>query len=124
MEVDFSRLNCRLRLLGVVSDDISLNLLYMRLVSVAALLRRYSPSFHPSAQVAHSRSTNHDLLSIRFCRAKVVNSTRLCSVGPSRLPRNLNGIPTKMYLSNLNVDSSPHGVALALAMENVLSCLP
>ena len=43
----------------------------------------------------HDLVTNHNLLTIRFCRAKVVNFTRLYSEGPSRFLGNLNRIPPK-----------------------------
>jgi len=72
-----------------VSDDISSHSLLTRLVSVAALLGRC----HPRLTLCSSCSVTF-LLSLLItnytCRAKVVNSTRLCSGGLSRLPMNLN----------------------------------
>jgi len=67
-----------------VSDDISSHSLPTRLVSVAALLRRYSPSPHPLLRLLRLLSP------IRLCRAKLVSFTRLCFRGPSQLPESLN----------------------------------
>jgi hypothetical protein len=46
-------------------------------------------------------TTNHNLLAIRFCRVKVVNSIRLCLGGRSRLLRNRKRTPLnpKIYPS-------------------------
>jgi hypothetical protein len=105
-------LRCHLAFLGIYGksqDDISSHSLPTRLVSVAALLRCYSPSLtlYSGCSVTFLLSllvTNHNLLIIRFCRVKVVNPTQLYSGGPSRLLVNPNGTPSKMRLSNLEVD--------------------
>jgi hypothetical protein len=76
----------------VISDDNSRSWPPTRLISVAALLRRYSVTFLLSLPV-----TNHNLLTIRFCCAKVVNSTRLCSGESSRLMGNPNKCSLKIY---------------------------
>jgi hypothetical protein len=68
--------------------------------------------------------TNHDLFTIRFYYTKAVNSTRLCSGGPSRLPGSPNRIPQKIHPSiSQGRFFSQHGVALALSKENVPSRL-
>jgi hypothetical protein len=41
---------------------------------------------HPGVFLLYLSVTNHDLLPIRFCRAKVADSTRPFSGRPSRLP--------------------------------------
>ena len=81
-----------------VSDDISSHSLLIRLVSIAALLRRYSPSPHPCSgcSVTFLLSplvTNHSLLTIRFCRIKVINPTRVYFRVQSRLPGSPNRTP-------------------------------
>jgi len=69
--------------------------------------------------------TNHSLLTIRFCCAKVVNSTRLCSGGLGRLLGNPNKIPLKIHLSKPQGKFfSQQGVALALSKENAPLRLP
>jgi hypothetical protein len=56
-----------------VSDDISSHSLLTQLVSIAALLRRYSPSTQVTQSRSCSRSqvVNHNLLAIRFCCQKL-----------------------------------------------------
>jgi hypothetical protein len=85
----------------VISDDISTHSFRTRLVSVAALLRRYSPSPHPLLRLlghipALLPVTNHDLLTMLFCRANFVNLHNLCSGRPSWLPGTPNRILLKM----------------------------
>ena len=58
-------------------------------VSIAALLRRYSPSPHPLLRLL-SHVTFLLSLTIRLCHAKVVNFTRLYLGGQSRLLGSLN----------------------------------
>jgi len=74
------------------------NMVSQRRRSAQALLTRLT--FYSGCSVTFLLSllvTNHSLLIIRFCSTKVVNSTRLCSGGPNRLPRNLNRIFPKIY---------------------------
>jgi len=77
---------------GLISDDNFSNSHQIRLVNIAARLRRYSPSPHPLLRLlSHIPAlllvTNHILVTIRLCRAKVVNSKRLCLEGLNRLLR-------------------------------------
>jgi hypothetical protein len=76
------RWDLEIHLFAEVLDDIYLHLLPTRLVSVAALLR---PSHYPRLTLCLGSSVislssillaNHNLFTTRFCRAKVINSTR------------------------------------------------
>jgi hypothetical protein len=64
-------------IISEVLDDISSHWLPTRLVSIAALLGRYSPSPHSLLRlICHVPDLAHYY---RLCRAKVVNLTRLYS---------------------------------------------
>ena len=80
-----------------VSDDISSHSLPTRLVSVAALLRRYSPSPHPLLRLlSHVPSSDQSLFayySILPCESCQLYTT-VFSGGPSRLPGNPNTPPS------------------------------
>jgi len=85
----------------------------MRLVSIAALLRRYSPrlTFYSKFSVTFLLSflvANYNLLSIRFCHTKVVNFTRLYPRGLSQLLGSPNRTPLKIHLKSLKADTSTH----------------
>jgi len=74
----------------VISADIFTHSLPAQLVNFAALLRRYSLLPHPLLKLLSYVSalllvTNCNLVIIRFCRAKVVNSTRVYLKGQSRV---------------------------------------
>jgi hypothetical protein len=75
--------------------------------STQALLNLASPSCSVTFLLSFPL-TNHDLLAIRFYRAKIVNSTRLCSGGQSRIPGNSKGTPPPQNtLFILKADSCP-----------------
>jgi len=84
-----------------ISDDISSYSFLTRLVSVAALLRCYSPSPHPLLRLLSHVPlsllvTNYSLLIIRFYYVKVIKSIGLYLGGPSRLLGNLDRTPTML----------------------------
>ena len=109
----------------VISDDISSISLPRRLVTIAAPTQALLTLTHCSGcSVTFLLSlplTNHNLLTIRLYRAKVVNSTRLYTEGPSRLPRCPNRILPKISPSvSQGRFFLQHRVALASLKENVL----
>jgi hypothetical protein len=93
-----------------------------RLVKIAALLRRYSPSLHPLLRFAFLLSrlvTNHDLLTSGFRCAKVVNSTRLYSREPSRLLGNPNRtLPSVTSMNPIARDTGPFGLYTGYTMTH------
>jgi hypothetical protein len=92
----------------VISDDTFAIPLRTRLVSIAALLRRYSPSPHPLLRLlSHVPALPPSNSSLLFSyMRKLVSFTRLYSGGPSRLLGNLNRSPPKNASFNLKADSS------------------
>ena len=103
-----------------VSDDNFAISLPTRLVSVAALLRRYLPSPHPLLRLlSHIPALTYSNQS--SCRTKLTTLHDLCSGGPSRLLGNPNRTPQKYIVWLQGRFFSQHGVALALSKEDMPS---
>lgn len=103
----------RVWILQEVSDDISSNSLPTRLVSVAALLRRYSPSPHPLLRllghVPALPSINQPWFRLLFCTAgrkllplhDYIQRTKSAPMEPKQEPP----LPWKTILKSLKADS-------------------
>jgi hypothetical protein len=103
----FCNLTCLRSITLVISTELLPPFFLTRLVTIATLLRRYSPSPHPLLRLlSHVPArplplTNYNLLIIRFYHTKVVNSTRLYLSRLSRLGESPNKTPPKINLQFL-----------------------
>jgi hypothetical protein len=112
-------------IISVITDDNFAISLPSRLVTVAALLRRYSPSLHPQLRLlshvpALASRANYTSLFIRFYSAEIVNSTRLCSGGqnrPSRDPNRRPPLPPPPLALHLKIESFQSQGRFLIAMS-------
>jgi hypothetical protein len=113
------------RFIVVITDDNFTISLPSRLVTVAALLRCYSPSLHPQLRLlshvpALASRANYTSLFIRFYSAEIVNSTRLFSGGqnrPSRDPNRRPSLPPPPLALHLKIESFQSQGRFLIAMS-------